>query len=323
MANDQVERKLEHLKEMRASGASDVTLQELRKALRDKVNVVVAKAADILGEWQAVTLLPDLLEAFSRLLDHPEADQQCWGKNALSKSIKNLGYSESALLLRGLKHHQYESVWGGKVDTAGALRATCAFAIVQCVDIPRHAILVHLVDALADSDARVRADGLRALAQMGGRDVELLLRLKAHAGDQDIRVMGQVFECILQMEGNPAVPFIAEFLRHTNEEVSDEAALALGASRLQVAADLLIQKWTDSKLKHTQSILLRAISVSRLDSALSFLIDQVRISRATIAEDALRALELHKDSEEIVKRIEDAIGSRDELHALFEKEFKS
>jgi HEAT repeat protein len=323
MANDQVERKLDRLKALRVSGKSDIAVQELRKSLHDKVNVVVAKSADMVGEWQAMTLLPDLLDAFSRLLDHPEADQQCWGKNALSKSIKNLGYSESALFLRGLKHRQYEAVWGGKVDTAGMLRATCAFAIVQCTDIPRHTILVHLVDALGDPDARVRADALRALEQTGGRDVELLLRLKAHAGDTEIRVTGQVFECLLQMEGDSAVPFVAEFFKHSNEEVSDEAALALGASRLQVAVDLLIQKWVESKVKHTQSILLRAISVSRLDSAFDFLIEQIRTSRTAIAEDALRALELHKDSEEIVKRVEDAVLTRDELQALFEKEFKS
>jgi hypothetical protein len=250
------------------------------------------------------------------------ADPQCSGKNAISKALKNLGCAESAVFLRGLQHRQWESVWGGKTDTAGVLRGTCALALVQCTDLPRHETLVHLVDALTESEAGVRADAARALEQMGGRDVALLLRLKARAGDREARVTGQVLESLLQLEGAGGVSFLAEFLRDENEEVRDEAALALGVSRLPEAVAVLQDAWL-KQAPRDGAALLRAISASRLDPAVHFLLDQVRTARLQAAEEALRALELHRDSEQIVKRVEEAVSSREELRCLFQERFRN
>jgi hypothetical protein len=78
----------------------------LRKALRDRVNVIVAKAASISAELQLYALLPDLLSAFERLFDKPrESDPQCWGKNAIAKALKDLDHRESATFLRGVPAH--------------------------------------------------------------------------------------------------------------------------------------------------------------------------------------------------------------------------
>jgi HEAT repeat protein len=323
MANDRVQRRLEQLKEIRVAGRSDATIKELRAALNDRVNVIVAKAAAIADEWQERTLLPDLLKAFERLfLKAAAADPQCSGKNAISKALKNFGCTESAVFLRGLQHRQWESIWGGKTDTAAVLRGTCALALVQCTDLPHHETLVHLVDALTESEAGVRADAARALEQMGGRDAALLLRLKARTGDKEVRVTGQVLESMLQLEGAGGVSFVAGFLQDANEEVSEEAALALGASRLPEAVEVL----KDACLKQGprgREALLRAISASRLDPAIDFLLDQVRTARLHAAEEALRALELHRDSEQIVKRVVEAVSSREELRRLFRERFGS
>jgi hypothetical protein len=156
---------------------------------------------------------------------------------------------------------------------------------------------------------------------MGGPDVALLLRLKARAGDREVRVTGQVLESVLQMEGAESVTFVADFLRHTNEEVIEEAALALGASRLPEAIQILEDEWRRKQARRDGAILLRAISASRQDSALDFLLSHVRTAPLPIAEDALHALELHRDSEEIVKRVEEAISKREELRPLFKKLF--
>jgi HEAT repeat protein len=322
MANDRVQRRLEHLKELRIAGPSEATIKELRAALRDRVNVIVAKAAAIADEWQAQTLLPDLLGAFDRLFVTPEAvDPQCSGKNAISKALKNLGCADSSVFLRGLQHRQWEAVWGGKTDTAGVLRSTCALALVQCTDIPRQEILVHLVNALTESEATVRADAARALEQMGGKDVALLLRLKARADDNEARVTGQVLESLLQLEGADGVPFVAGFLQDVREEVSEEAALALGVSRLTEAVQALKEAWLKPE-SYGGAVLLRAISASRLDQAIDFLLEQIRTARLLTAAEALRALELHRDSEQIVKRIEEAVSSREEeLRRLYRENF--
>jgi HEAT repeat protein len=323
MANDRVQRRLEHLKDVRVAGSSDAALKELRAALNDRVNVIVAKAAAIADEWQERTLLPDLLKAFDRLfLKAAESDPQCSGKNAISKALKNLGCGESAVFLRGLRHRQWEPVWGDRTDTAGVLRGTCALALVQCMDMLRHETLVQLVDAMTESDAGVRSDAARAVEQMGGREAALLLRLKARAGDGEVRVTGQVLESVLQLEGADSVSFVAGFLQDANDEVSEEAALALGVSRLPEAVEALKDAW----LKQTprgEAALLRAISASRLDPAVDFLLEQVQTGRLDTAEEALRALELHRDSEQIVGRIEKAVLNREELLRLFREKFRS
>jgi HEAT repeat protein len=316
MANQKVERQLEHLKEVRTAGLSEAGLKDLRKALADKINLIVAKAAAIASEWQAQPLLPDVLEAYSRLFQDG-ADPQCWGKNELSKCLKEMGVTESAVFLRGLRHHQMENSWGGKTDSAAVLRGTCALALVQCTDIPRHETLLHLVDALTEAEAVVRTDAARALEQMGGGDVALLLRLKARCGDKEARVTGLVLESLLSIEGAAGVPFAAAFLNSVDEEICEESALALGASRLPEAVEALKKACLQPFRPGRSSTLLRAISASRLDAALDFLLEQVKNERKPGAEDALWALQLHRDSEEIVERIRQTVEHREELLPLF------
>src|SRR5579863_862264 len=108
----------------------------LRKALPDRVNLVVAKAAKIAAQRQERELIPDLLRAFDRLFEKPvERDPQCWGKNAIAKALVDLEHRESAAYLRGVRHIQMEPVWGGQEDTASTLRGTCLLALVSCTDI--------------------------------------------------------------------------------------------------------------------------------------------------------------------------------------------
>jgi HEAT repeat protein len=318
MANQKVERQLERLKEIRSAGPSESGLQELRKALDDKVNLIVAKASAIAAEWQSHSLLPSLLAAYNRLFeDAAKADPQCWGKNELSKCLKELGVAESAVFIRGLNHFQWESTWGGKTDSAALLRSTCALALVQCTDIPRHEILLHLVTAFTEADANVRTDAARALEQMNGRDVALLLRLKARTGDKEARVTGQVLESILAIEGASGVPFVSDFLKSPDNEISEESALALGASRLPEAVEALKAAFLDTLHGHGGTAILRAISASRQDSAFHFLLEQVKTARRPVAEDVLWALQLHRDSQDIVSRIRLAVAQREELKLLF------
>ncbi len=324
MANDRVERHLELLKGLQAEGPSEQGLKELSNALENRVNVVVAKAAAIAGAWQAETLVPDLVQAFARLFLKPaETDPQCWGKNAISRALKDLGFAESGVYLRGLKHEQWESVWGGKSDTAGGLRGVCVLALVQCTDIPRYELLIHLIDALTERDATVRVEAARALEQVGGREVALLLRLKARSGDMEVRVIGQVLESVLQLEAAAGIPFVGSFLPHPSEEIGEEAALALGASRLREAVEVLVKQWLELPLHRNGATLLRAISASRQDAALEFLLEQVRTARQHTAEDVLLALELHRDSEDIVKLVQEAVSGREELAVIFRQRFGS
>ena len=107
MKTDRVETQLAQLRELRTLGPTDMSISALRKALRDPVNVIVAKAAAIAAELGIQTLRPDLLAVFDRLFEKPrDTDPQCWGKNAIAKALKDLDHAESAAFLRGLRHIQ-------------------------------------------------------------------------------------------------------------------------------------------------------------------------------------------------------------------------
>lgn len=319
MANDRVERQLEALKGLRTAGLTAESAAALKKALSDRVNVVVAKAAQICGEFEAAGLIPELKKAFEQMFETGK-DPQCWAKNALAKTLKDLGVQESAIFLRGICHVQMEPVWGGSEDTAAVLRGTCALGLVQCNDISRDDTLRCLLDSLTDKIANVRMDAARSMQQMGGREVLLLLRLKVRVRDKDPRVTGEVLEALLHLEGRNAIPLAAEFLEDSDEELAEEVALAIGASRLPEAFTLLRKAWES----RPAGVFLRAMSVSRLDDALQFLIDLVREGRQREAEDALHELELQKGTDEVVKRIEQAVAERGDvkLHGIFMQRFR-
>ena len=166
--------------------------------------------------------------------------------------------------------------------------------------------MAYLVDALSDPADPVRIEAVRALNQLGGDESMLLLRLKARLGDQRPLIIGHVFDALLNLESNRALPFVAEYLKSDNEELRDEAALALGASRLNSALALLIEACKDVRNSDFESILLRAISSSRLDEAIQFLIDLVKAGSPRQSAAAVEALKLHEESPEIQAMVEQA-----------------
>ena len=139
------------------------------------------------------------------------------GKNAIAKALTEMDYRQSEAYLRGARHVQMEPVWGGQEDTASALRGICLLGLVTCSDVRRETVLRCLVDALTERAQTVRVEAVRALAEMGGDESALLLRLKARAGDKEPPVVGQAFDSLLRLEGAEAVGFIAEFLNGQSE----------------------------------------------------------------------------------------------------------
>jgi HEAT repeat protein len=288
----------------------------LRKALADRVNVVAAKAAKIAAERQFGVLVPHLLRAYDKLFEDPvKRDPQCWGKNAIAGALKDLGHSDSAPFLRGLQHKQMEPVWGGQADAAENLRGTCLLALVACPDLSRGDALRAFVNGLTERAHTIRVEAARALGQMGGDEGALVLRLKARLGDESPEVTGQVFDSLLAIEGEVALPFLAEFLERGNE-AAEEAALALGSSRLSGAFDLLREAWTKAHNPDFRAVLLRAASLSRLEPAIQWLLEIVRTARKTDAKAAVEALAFDSASAEIQNQVEAAIRQREpELEA--------
>jgi len=305
MASRRLEDQLEQLRQLRSSAPDAAAISVIRKSLQDRSNLVVAEATKAANELRILEVIPDLLSAYARLFENPvKADPKCWGKTAIIRALTAMDYSDSPPFLRGSTHIQMEPVWGGQEDAAGPLRSTCILALPQCTDLRRSDVFRCLVDALTDPLDPVRLETIRTIEQMNGDEAILLLRLKARIGDRRAAVTGRVFDAILNLESEKGLPFVQPFLKSADVETCDEAALAIGGWRHPKGVQILIETWRETLDHSFRSTLLRAISSSREESGLEFLLSLVREANGPQATSALEALELHSGSPEIQSRID-------------------
>ena len=307
----QFEQQIATLDALRESSQQDRETQ-LRKALTHKNNFVVGKAADLIREFNLQDLTPPLLQAFDRFFESPEkSDPQCWAKNAISRVLAAFEHQEPEVFLRGMRHVQLEPVWGGRSDTAGTLRATCALALVQCRALTNDDVLRHLIDLLADTDKAVRSEVVRAIEQVGSPSASLLLRTRATLGNDEPEVLGACYGGILRLEGAAAIPWVARFLSK-GDDAAGEAALAIAGTHSSQAFDVLRKSLDDSNDPWFRSVLLSAIALTRQDGVMEFLLEQVR-SESLDAERALEAIVRSMPSPEILERVKKLVATNPRL----------
>jgi HEAT repeat protein len=294
----------------------EARVEPLRKALANRNNFVVAKAADLARESRLEQLTPDLLAAFDRFFDNPEkSDPQCWAKNALSRALAAFEYQEVDTFVRGMRHIQLEPVWGGRSDTAGTLRATCALALVQCRSLTEADLLAHLIDLFADTDKTVRVEVLRAVAQLGSPSATLLLRARAVLGKDEPEVLGACYIGILSIDGVRAIPWVSKFLA-TADDCAGEAALAIAGTHSIEGFECLKQRLLEAGDPWWRSVVLSAIALCRHEAALEFLLDQVR-TESLQAEGAIEAILRSGPSTDTVRRLEEIVGNNPRLARIF------
>jgi hypothetical protein len=163
---------------------------------------------------------------------------------------------------------------------------------------------------MADAQDPVRIDVIRAIAQLEGDDGALLLRLMARMGDRKARVTGQVLESIISVEGQQGVSFVSGFLEAKSDEICEEAALALGASRLPAGFAALRDAWSRERDRQRGTIFLRAMSASGLPEAIDFLVGLIAEGLQRESDAAVQALEFYSDSEQIQERVRAALNRR-------------
>ncbi len=292
---------------------------QIRKALKDRNNFLVSKAAAVVARIGAEDLIPDLVNAFDRFMTDPvKTDPKCWAKIAIAKALKDLDCDDSDLFIRGLKHIQMEPAYVRPEDTAVTLRSTCAVALVGC-GLPRYEILKHLVDALgSDPQKEVRMNAARAIGQVPGQDSLLILRLKALSPD-DPEVIGQCFTALLEISAAEQLPFVAGFMK-SGSDIAMEAAAALGECHDPQAASLLIECYEANPNPELRRAILLSMGASRHAAAADFLLSVIAKGRREQASIAIRALASGRFRDEYKDRVRAAIEDR-ELIAQFDKEF--
>jgi hypothetical protein len=290
-------------------------IDHLRKALAHRNNFLVSKAAKLVADAELSSLLPDVLAAFDRFfVDAVKSDPQCWAKNALAKTLVKLEHRQKDAYLRGLRHHQSEPVWGGSSDTAGALRATCAHALVDCPGISDADLLHILLDPLTDTDKTVRMEAARAIGRVGGVSAALILRLRAMLGpalrDRDEpEVLGAVYSALLSVEGASAIPLVAAALKE-GDDLAAEAAFALADLRSAEALAALQMRLGAGADIWFASVLLSAIALTRLPEAMDFLIAMVA-REAREAPTAIEAIGRTAPSPELRARVRQVVEQVD------------
>lgn len=291
----------------------------LRKALSNRNNFIVAKAADLIREFRVEALTPDVLTAFDRFFENAEkTDPQCWAKNALSRTLAAFEHQDPETFLRGMRHIQMEPVWGGRSDTAGTLRSTCALALVQCRTLTEAELLAHLVDLFADKDKTVRREVLKAVTQISSPSAALLLRARAVLANDEPEVLGACYSGVLSIDGISAIPWVSQFMASA-DDAAGEAALAISATNSAEAFECLKQHLLESADPWWRSVLLSAIALCRQEAALEFLLAQVQ-TESLYAEGAIEAILRAAPTEEVLAHLKNATKSNPRLERFLSEQ---
>jgi HEAT repeat protein len=289
----------------------------LRNALGNRNNFLAAKAADLVRELDLKQLIPELLNAFERFFEQSDkTDPQCWAKNAISRALASFECQEAKIFLLGMHHIQMEPVWGGRSDTAGTLRATCALALVQCRSLTETDLLAHLIELLADKDKAVRTEVARAIEQVGSPAASLLLRLRAVLGADEPEILGACYGGILRIEGMRAIPWVSRFLSSADDSAA-EAALALAGTHSPEGFQALRECFGEAKDAWWRSVLLSAIALTRQDAAMEFLFDLVR-TESLDAEGAIETILRSGPSDQTLLALKNIVANNPRLIRAFE-----
>ena len=298
---------LDALSRLRENPAAPGVRTELGGYLANKSNLVVAKAAKIVAEFELHDLEPQLVSAFHRFMTNPTVtDKGCAAKTEIVRALEALGAAEAEVFLAGIRHIQMEGSFGPPVDTAPGLRAASAMGLVH-MNYP-HAIL-EMVTLLVDREDDARVGAVRALSFSGHPATVPLLRFKVMAGDASTDVMAECFIGLLEVAPETSLAFVAGYLDSSDPAIAEAAAIALGQSRQPEAIAALKSKWPSARETQRRALLI-GMAVARDDSAFEFLFSLVESAIEKIAAEAITALAMYRQDERIRSRVESLVEQR-------------
>ena len=317
-----IDARLKRLAELANEPDSDAAHAELRRCLQEASNLVVAKAAEIIGERELTEFTDELKSLWPTLCSEPERDRGCTAKNAILNALARLALDDPDFCLTGMKYVQMDPGWPSS-DSAVNVRGGCASLLARSWRIGVNDKLIAMTELLADPERVVRVHAVHAIADVGHESVIPLLRVKAQCGDDKVEVTGACFSALLRMRPEESIPFVARYLRHSDEQLVCEAAAALGECGRPNAIQILIETWKRSDDRDLQDSLLVSLGLSRHAAAVDFLIS-ILMSATNSSESALRALAPNRFYADIRQRIQTAIEATQNrrllaiFHELFE-----
>ncbi|MFM9965837.1 MAG: HEAT repeat domain-containing protein [Planctomycetaceae bacterium] len=318
-----IDARLKRLTELANEPDSEAAHAELRRALHETSNLVVAKAAEIIGERELSDFTNELKSLWSPLCSEPERDRGCTAKNAILDALARLGLDDPDFCLAGMKYEQFDPGYPAS-DSAVNVRGGCAALLARSWKIGVNDKLIAMTELLADSERVARVHAVNAIADVGHECVIPLLRVKVQCGDKSVEVTGACFSALLRMRPEASIPFVAKYLRHSDEQLVCEAAAALGECGRPDAIQILIETWKRTDDSDLQESLLISLGLSRHSAAVDFLISVVA-SVTHASEYALRALAPNRFYSDIRQRIQTSVETtkNGRLRAIFNELFET
>lgn len=289
--------------------------QEMEKKLRKTVgganNILVAKAAKIVGKRGIENFIPALLKAFDRFMENPNRkDSGCLAKEAIITALDDLEYDQEDIFLRGIKYYQDEPAYGGSVDTAAVLRGKCGFALIR-LGYPD--VVFELTDLLADPEPQACILAARALSGLSRDQSEPLLRLKVGLSkeEKDNQVVAECLFVLVQINPQRSMRFVEQFLNSRDFIIAENAAFALGESLQEEAFVILRRHREESWDSAFKDMLLTPMAVTRLEEAFDYLINLIENGSRDSAVAAANAVKIFGD-ESHRSRTRRAVTSRND-----------
>src|SRR4051812_26918900 len=101
----------------------------MRTALRAAPGIVVAAIAKRVVEQREFSIVPELVDAFERLLEQAvKRDPGCRGKIAIARALHDLDRWDDRVFVVGLRVTQLEGWDEPRADPAAELRGICGLA---------------------------------------------------------------------------------------------------------------------------------------------------------------------------------------------------
>lgn len=277
----------------------------LHRAFGVRVPMVLVRAATAVREARLEGFTEILLATYERSFEEPwKRDPGCLVKTAVMEALDFAEHEDAEPFLRGITYRQLEKDPGGPpVDTAGALRARCGFALVR---LHHQDTLTHLTDLLVDGSSIAREAAAQALAYHGDPYGAALLRLKLHYPESDSDVIIECLKAYLDLDPEQALPRAAQMLDTGREDLRQGTALALGESRRPAALPLLEHYVASSTSERDARVGLMSIGTLRLDEGQAFLLHMLRTSDGDRALAALEALSVFVRDDETIRAVASA-----------------
>lgn len=312
--NRLVEEKLAKIEALRHSQLTEADFEWFKNWLAKEKNFVVASIAKIVAQKELISLQDDLADTFDRFMQDPvRSDPGCTAKTEIAHTLQTLQYSRPGIFEKGISHFQLEPVYGGKEDTAAALRVNCALGLVQ--QNPPD-VAFYLADLLADPVRDARIGAVRAIAFSGQAFGAPLLRYAARVLENDPGLMYEIFAGLLTIDAQRSTQFVGVYLAHPSTAVRESAALALGENGTNEALQYLSSAWETSLDPAEREIYLTALTLLRTDEAIDFLFSIIQHDPTARAEEALLAILTYLQDQSIFIRLKSVVENRNESRLL-------